>query len=137
MDYQAARCFSAEDEYGRRVANDEKSFDMCYKFKKYKYKKMGPTTSCSGTTYDGFTTADLLAYTRFSFNLKPNRTKASSTKELTDFLTIQWPSDNVLNALSRMGAVIDTRTGARPCTSLTEAISTRRREWNSKTRKMR
>ena len=67
-----------------------------------------PTTSDSGTQYDGFTTADLLAYTYPVFNLKPNTTKANSTKELTDFLTNQWPNNDVANALNRMRAVIDT-----------------------------
>lgn len=65
-----------------------------------------PTASFSGTRYDGFTTGDLLAYTRSCFNLKASTTKASSTKELTDFLTDQWPSNDVKNALNRMRAVV-------------------------------
>ena len=43
-----------------------------------------------------------------SLQIYINLSKASSTKELTDFLTNQWPSNNVKNALNRMRAVIDT-----------------------------
>ena len=65
-----------------------------------------PITLYSGTQYAGFTIADLLAYTRPVLNLKPITTKVSSTKELTDFLTTQWPSNEVQNALNRMRAVV-------------------------------
>lgn len=87
------------------IDDDEEYFD---EDEELFFENTHEPTSNVGTHYDGFTKSDLLAYTRSVFNLKPYTTTASSAKELTDFLTNQWPNNDVVNALNRMRAVIDT-----------------------------
>ncbi|KAL9076588.1 MAG: hypothetical protein Q9161_000920 [Pseudevernia consocians] len=66
------------------------------------YQSYLPVNSWSGTPYENCTLFDISAYTEFGPNLTPYMSKARSTKQLTDFLSDQWPSREVSQALCRL-----------------------------------
>lgn len=67
-----------------------------------------PITLGSGTWYRSCTGEDLLAYTNPIPGPRPSKSKADSTRELTNFLTNQWPNARARRALYRIKQVIDT-----------------------------
>ncbi len=79
---------------------------------RFYFDTFNPVTLGNGTWYGSCSEADIAAYTNpVPTPLSPPfNSKAEGTRELTNFLTNQWPDYTVTDALNRMREVIRTPT---------------------------